>query len=70
MRCRRTGFATQHLVLASKARCVLAGRHAVDANDLVSLAKPVLRHRILTNFHAEAQNITPDHLIETILDKS
>lgn len=59
--------AAQHLVMAAKARAILQGRSAVDADDIVSLAPPVLRHRILTNFHAEARKISADNLIEQIL---
>jgi len=60
--------AAQHLVLASKARAILNGRTAVDREDLKSLAPPILRHRILTNFHAEAKKITPDDLIKKLLE--
>jgi MoxR-like ATPase len=59
--------ATQHLVMAAKARAILAGRPVVDGSDVVALAKPVLRHRILTNFHAEARKVTPDDLIDQVL---
>lgn len=59
--------ATQHLVLTAKARAILDGRPAVDAEDVRSLAKPVLRHRLITNFHAEARRVTTDDLIEGIL---
>ena len=60
--------AAQHLVLAAKARAILAGRPAVDQDDIHALAKPILRHRILTNFHAEAQKISSDNLIDRILN--
>jgi len=60
--------ATQHLVLAAKARAILEGRAAVDGGDIRALAYPVLRHRILTNFHAEAQKVTPDALIGRVLE--
>ena len=59
--------AAQHLVLAAKARAILEGRPAVDGADIEALAKPVMRHRILTNFQAEAQQITSDDLVEIIL---
>ena len=59
--------AAQHLVLASKARAILDGRPTVDASDITALAAPVLRHRILTNFHAEARKITSDEIIVEIL---
>ena len=50
----------QSLILAAKARALLSGRFAVTPEDLRALAKPVLRHRILLNFEAEAENITTD----------
>jgi MoxR-like ATPase len=59
--------ATQHLVLASKARAILNGRQAVDIEDLRALVKPVLRHRIITNFNAEARKITADQLVDSLL---
>jgi MoxR-like ATPase len=59
--------AGQHLIMAAKARAILDGRPAVDAADVRALAPPVLRHRILTNFHAEARKVTPDDLIERVL---
>ena len=62
--------ASQFLILGGKARALLNGRHAVDADDVRALARPVLRHRIITNFHAEVSNIDSlnivDHLLETI----
>ena len=54
-------------MLAAKARAILDGRPAVDGSDIKELSKPVFRHRILTNFQAEAQKITPDDLIEQIV---
>ncbi|MEZ4459584.1 MAG: MoxR family ATPase [bacterium] len=59
--------ASQYLVLAGKARALLAGRLTVSAEDIRALAHPILRHRILTNFQAEAQNITSDDLIDRLL---
>jgi MoxR-like ATPase len=59
--------AAQHLVLAAKARAILDGRPAVDGSDIRALAHPVMRHRILTNFHAEAQKVTPDQVIDRVL---
>jgi MoxR-like ATPase len=62
--------ASQYLILASKARAVLHGRHYVSGDDIRALAAPVLRHRIVTNFNAEAEGIKADdivaHLAETI----
>jgi MoxR-like ATPase len=62
--------ASQFLILAAKARAVLHGRYYVSSEDIRALAAPVLRHRIVTNFNAEAEGIKPDdivaHLAETI----
>ena len=52
--------AGQALILAAKARALLAGRFAVTLDDLRALAAPVLRHRILLNFEAENEKIMPD----------
>ena len=52
--------AGQALILAAKARALLANRFAVTIADLRALAAPVLRHRILLNFEAESENIRPD----------
>jgi MoxR-like ATPase len=60
--------AAQHLVMAAKARAILDGRPAVDGSDVRALAAPVLRHRILTNFHAEARKVTSDDIIARIID--
>ena len=59
--------AGQHLVIAARARALLQGRHVVDVSDIDTLAKPVLRHRLIRNFQAQADNITTDTLIEHIL---
>jgi len=60
--------ADQFLILGAKARALLLGRTRVEAEDLVHVAKPVLRHRILLNYQAEADNIKPDFLVEKLLD--
>jgi len=60
--------AAQYLVLGGKARALLDGRYHVDFDDIAQLAKPVLRHRVLRNFHAEAEKISSDELIERLLD--
>ncbi|WP_442484740.1 AAA family ATPase [Aeoliella sp. SH292] len=59
--------ASQYLVLAAKARAALAGRHCVEREDLVAVAAPVLRHRLITNFNAEADRITSDDVIEHLV---
>lgn len=62
--------AGQALILTAKARALLKGRYAVIMEDLHSMAYPVLRHRILVNFKAEAENVSTDlvtaELIRTI----
>lgn len=59
--------ASQNLILGSKARSVLYGRHHVSTEDIDAVALPVLRHRIITNFTAEAEGITTDHVIEKLI---
>ncbi len=60
--------ASQYLVLGAKARAVLAGRYHVSVDDVRAVAKPVLRHRILTTFSAEAEGVTPDVVIDRLLE--
>ena len=60
--------ASQYLVLGAKARAVLDGRFCASMDDLRAVALPVLRHRILTNFSAEADGITTDTVIEKLLE--
>jgi MoxR-like ATPase len=55
--------ASQHLVLAGKARAVLQGRYHVAIDDIRAMAHPVLRHRVLTNFNAEADGVRSDDII-------
>jgi MoxR-like ATPase len=59
--------ASQYLVLGAKARAILAGRHSVAVEDIRAVALPVMRHRIVVNFHAEAQNINAQGLVERLL---
>jgi MoxR-like ATPase len=61
--------AGQALVLAGKARALLDGRFHVALGDLVAVAPPVLRHRVLLNFHAEADGVTPDDVIRRLLEE-
>ena len=60
--------ASQFLVLAGKARAVLHGRHSVATEDIRAVALPTLRHRIVINFHAEAESVTASALVERLLD--
>jgi MoxR-like ATPase len=59
--------ASHFLVLGAKARAVLAGRPHVAVKDVQSVALPVLRHRILTNFRAESEGIRSEDIIERLL---
>ncbi len=60
--------ASQFLVLAAKSRAMLHGRLHVAEDDVRAVAKPVLRHRIVTNFDAEADGLTPDDIVDRLLD--
>ena len=60
--------ASQALILAGKARALLNGRYTVAVEDVQALAIPVLRHRMIPNFHAEAEGITADSLIGRLLE--
>jgi MoxR-like ATPase len=59
--------AAQALLLGGKAKALLDGRAHVSFEDVRSLAAPVLRHRILVNFQAQAERVTTDSLIERLL---
>jgi MoxR-like ATPase len=59
--------ASQFLVLAAKARAVLHGNYHVSVDDIRSVAGPVLRHRIITNFNAEAEGLKPDDIIDRLI---
>ncbi len=60
--------AAQNLVLGAKARAVLHGRYYVSCEDIRAVAVPVLRHRIITNFNAEAEGIKPETIIQRLAD--
>ena len=60
--------AAQYLVLAGKARALLHDRFNVSTEDIKALAYPVMRHRILTNFHAESQRVTTEEIIRRLLE--
>jgi MoxR-like ATPase len=61
--------ASQYLILGAKARAVLHGRYYVSTEDVASVAHPVLRHRIITNFNAEAEGITTDMVVDKLLGR-
>jgi MoxR-like ATPase len=60
--------ASQALILGSKARALMYGRHHVSLKDVQALAKPILRHRVIPNFYAEAEGISSDRVVEQLLD--
>ena len=60
--------AVQNLLLGGKARAIIDGRSSVTTEDIKAVAKPVLRHRIITTFNAESNGITSDHVIDKLLE--
>lgn len=60
--------AAQYLVLGAKARALMEGRYHVGFEDIRALAHPVLRHRILTNFHAQSERVTTDQIVDRLLE--
>ena len=59
--------ASQYLILGAKTRAILDGRHTPDIEDIRKVVAPVLRHRIVPNFNAEAESVTPIQIIEKLL---
>ena len=57
------------MILGAKAHALLAGRFAVAPEDIKRVAHPVLRHRVLPNFAAEAEGITAEQVIDEILSR-
>jgi MoxR-like ATPase len=62
--------AGQNLVLGAKARTLLQGRSHATIQDIQELAGPVLRHRILLNYKAEAEGITVEHIVKSLLESA
>ncbi|MGJ8689913.1 MAG: AAA family ATPase [Gammaproteobacteria bacterium] len=60
--------ASQNLVLAGKVRALLQGRYNVSYSDIRALAPAVLRHRVLLNFHAEAERVTTDDVVKRLIE--
>ncbi len=60
--------ATQYLILGGKARALLKGRFYVNTEDIEAVAHPVLRHRIVTTFSAEAEGVTADTIVDRLLE--
>ena len=59
--------AAQYLVLGAKSRALLHGRFNVSCEDVREVAKPVIRHRIFTNFNADAEGVTADKIVEMLI---
>ncbi|MDB5296632.1 MAG: MoxR-like ATPase, partial [Phycisphaerales bacterium] len=60
--------ASQFLILAGKARALLKGRYHVSTDDIRAVAVPVLRHRVVTNFNAEAEGVKSDAIVRKLID--
>jgi len=58
----------QYLLLGGKARAMLSGRFFVTTDDVRAVAHPVLRHRVITNFNAESSGISPDKVVDRLLE--
>ena len=61
--------ASQYLILGAKARSILLGRGYAGVEDVRAVAHPVLRHRVLLNFNAEAEGVTSDHVVDRLLEE-
>jgi MoxR-like ATPase len=59
--------ASQYLILGAKTRALLAGRHTPDINDVKEMAAPVLRHRIVPNFNAEADGVSAIEIVQRLV---
>lgn len=60
--------ASQYLILGAKAKAVLDGRPTPDISDIRALARPVMRHRVLPNFNAEAEGVSTDDILKKLLE--
>ena len=60
--------ASQALILGGKARALMHGRYHASIKDIQALAKPILRHRIITNFYAESERINADAIVDRLID--
>ena len=58
--------ATLFLTLSAKARALMQGRYHVTREDMVALAAPVLRHRVLLNYFAEADNVRMEDILQDV----
>ncbi|MGZ3832069.1 MAG: AAA family ATPase [Mucilaginibacter sp.] len=59
--------ASQFLILGAKCHAVISGKYSPDIEDIQAIAKPVLRHRIIRSYHAEAEGLSADDIIEKLL---
>jgi len=57
------------LIMAAKARAILRGRYHATTEDVKAVCLPVLRHRVVTTFNAEAAGVTSDQIVKMILDQ-
>ena len=60
--------ASQAMILGGKARALMHGRHHVSIKDIQALAAPILRHRIVTNFYAESENLNTDGIVTRLIE--
>ena len=60
--------ASQYLVAGARTHAALNGRYTPEMSDVIAIAKPVLRHRIVKNFKAEAEGISTDNIIDEIIE--
>ncbi len=58
--------ASQFLVLGAKCHAVISGKYSPDIEDVQAIAKPILRHRIVRSYHAEAEGLSADDIIEQL----
>jgi MoxR-like ATPase len=61
--------ASQYLILGAKTRAILHGRFTPEIDDVRAVALPVLRHRIVTNFNAEAENVGAQEIVRRLLEE-
>jgi MoxR-like ATPase len=61
--------ASQYLILGAKSRAALSGRYTPEIDDIKAVAVPVLRHRIVTNFNAEAENMNANQIIQKLVEQ-
>ena len=62
--------ASQYLILGAKTRAILSGRHTPDINDVQQMARPVLRHRLLPNFNAEADGVVTIDIVDRLVKET